>query len=200
MSKEKGLRIAKLCEVLNVTRSAYYAWDGRPESKRSIRKKELTERVKEEFFWNHKIPGARKIAKRLSTPTDSIGRNSVGKIMRENGWIPKVMKKYKATTNSNHNLPVAENLLNRDFHADKPNQKWVSDITYIATDEGWLYLAGIIDLCGREPVGWAMGERMTKELVITALRQAKGAEGILKGFWHTRIEVVNIVHLIINRS
>ena len=163
--------------MLNVTRSAYYAWDGRPESKRSIRKKELTEQVKEEFFRNHKIPGARKIAKKLSTPTTPVGRNSVSKIMRENGWIPKVVKKYKATTNSNHNLPVAENILNRDFHADKLNQKWVSDITYIPTDEGWLYLAGVLDLCGRELVGWAMGERMTKELVITALRQAKGRRG-----------------------
>lgn len=178
---EKGLRIAKLCDVLNVTRSAYYAWDGRPESKRSIRKKELTEQVKEEFFRNHKIPGARKIAKKLSTPTTPVGRNSVSKIMRENGWTPKVVKKYKATTNSNHNLPVAENILNRDFHADKLNQKWVSDITYIATDEGWLYLAGVLDLCGRELVGWAMGERMTKELVITALRQAKGRRGNPKG-------------------
>lgn len=181
MSVEKGLRIAKLCNVLNVTRSAYYAWDGRPESKRSIRKKELTEQVKEEFFRNHKIPGARKIAKKLSTPTKPVGRNSVSKIMRENGWIPKVVKKYKATTNSNHSLPVAENILNRDFHANKPNQKWVSDITYIATDEGWLYLAGVLDLCGRELVGWAMGERMTKELVITALRQAKGRRGNPKG-------------------
>ena len=82
--------------------------------------------------------------------------------MRENGWTPKVVKKYKATTNSNHNLPVAENILNRDFHADKLNQKWVSDITYIYTDEGWLYLVRVLDLCGRELVGWAMGERMTK--------------------------------------
>jgi putative transposase len=93
--------------------------------------------------------------------------------MRDNGWRSKVVKKYKATTNSNHNLPVAENHLDRDFTAHRPNQKWVSDITFIATDEGWLYLAGILDLYGREPVGWAMGERMTKQLVIDCLRQAK---------------------------
>jgi len=103
--------------------------------------------------------------------------------MRENGWKSKVVKKYKATTNSNHNLPVAENLLKREFQADQPNQKWVSDITYIPTDEGWLYLAGILDLHGREPVGWAMGERMTKGLVIQALHQANdrrdNPEGVL---------------------
>jgi putative transposase len=78
------------------------------------------------------------------------------------------VKKYKATTNSNHNLPVAENILNRDFYAKNPNEKWVSDITYIPTDKGWLYLAGIVDLCGGEVVVWAMGERMTKDLVIGA--------------------------------
>ena len=101
--------------------------------------------------------------------------------MQENCWKSKVVKKYKATTNSKHNLPVAENLLNRKFEAEYPNQKWVSDITYIPTDEGWLYLAGILDLCGREIVGWAMGERMTKALCIDALNQAKLRRGNPKG-------------------
>lgn len=101
--------------------------------------------------------------------------------MKENGLKSKVVKKYKATTNSNHNLPVAENILNRKFYAEKLNQKWVSDITYVPTDEGWLYLAGILDLCGREIAGWAMGERMTKELVIRCLNQAKGRRGNPKG-------------------
>ena len=103
----------------------------------------MTERVREEYFTNHQIPGARKIAEKLSRTGERVGRKLVGRIMRENGWKSKVVKKYKATTNSNHNLPVAENLLNREFQAFRPNQKWVSDITYIATDEGWLYLAGI---------------------------------------------------------
>jgi len=94
--------------------------------------------------------------------------------MHELGLVPKVVKKYKATTNSKHNLQVAENKLNREFTADRSNQKWVSDITYVPTDEGWLYVAGILDLYGREVVGWAMGERMTKGLVIDALKQAKG--------------------------
>jgi len=160
-----------------VTRSAYYAWDERPESNRSKRKKELTKRVREEFFTNHRIPGAEKIAEKLSKTGERVGRKAVGTIMRENGWKSKVVKKYKATTNSNHNLPVAENLLQQQFSATRSNQKWVSDITYIPTDEGWLYLAGILDLYGREPVGWAMGERMTKELVIRALRQANGRRG-----------------------
>jgi len=101
--------------------------------------------------------------------------------MRENGWKSRVIKKYKATTNSKHNLPVAENLLNRDFYAKLPNEKWVSDITYVWTSEGWLYVAGIIDLYGRDVAGWSMGERMTKELVINALKQAKMRRGNPQG-------------------
>jgi putative transposase len=97
--------------------------------------------------------------------------------MKASGLRSKVCKKYKATTDSKHNLPVAENLLNREFKAYKPNQKWVSDITYVWTDEGWLYLAGILDLCRHDIVGWSMDSRMKKELVINALRQAEGRTG-----------------------
>lgn len=92
--------------------------------------------------------------------------------MRANGIKSKVTRKYKATTNSNHNLPVADNILNQDFTASKPNEKWVSDITYIPTREGWLYLAGVMDLHGRKLVGWAMDSRMKTELVSAALKQA----------------------------
>jgi putative transposase len=175
------MRIARLCEALGVTRSAYYAWVRRPESNKSKRKKELTKQVKEEFFGNRRIPGAKKIAKQLSTPEKPVGERTVRKIMRENGWKSRVVKKYKATTNSKHNLPVAENVLNRDFDAKRPNQKWLSDLTYVWTDEGWLYLACILDLYGREIAGWSMGERMTKELVINALKQAKSRRGNPKG-------------------
>ena len=101
--------------------------------------------------------------------------------MKEQGLRSKVCRKYKATTNSKHNLPVAENLLNREFTANRPNQKWVSDITYIPTDEGWLYLAGILDLHGRALIGWAMDSRMKKELVMDAFNQAIGRSGHPKG-------------------
>jgi putative transposase len=137
--------------------------------------------VRKEFFSNRQIPGATKIAKQLSTPENPVGRRVVARIMRENGWKSKVVKKYKATTNSKHNLPVAENILNREFKATRPNQKWVSDITYVPTDEGWLYVAGMLDLYGREVVGWAMGERMTKELVIDCLNQANTRRNNPKG-------------------
>jgi len=166
------LRIARLCEALGVARGAYYAWDKRPESKREKRRNALKDKVKKEFFSNRQIPGATKISKQLSSPEHPVGRRVVARIMRENGWKSKVVRKYKATTNSKHNLPVAENLLNREFTAERPNQKWLSDITYVATDEGWLYVACTLDLYGREIVGWSMGERMTKDLVIDCLKQA----------------------------
>ena len=175
------MRVARLCEALGVIRSAYYAWDKRPESKRDKRRKLLTDKVRDEFFGNHKIPGATKIAKQLSKPDEPVGRRVVARIMRDNRWKSRVVKKYKATTNSKHNLPVAENILDRKFSSDRPNQKWVSDITYVPTDEGWLYVAGMLDLYGREMVGWAMGERMTKELVSDCLNQANMRRNNPKG-------------------
>lgn len=92
--------------------------------------------------------------------------------MRANGWRAKAAGKFKATTNSKHNLPVAPNLLQQDFSAEAPDQKWVTDITYLWTDEGWLYLAVVLDLYSRMVVGWAMSERMTAKLVCDALRMA----------------------------
>src|SRR5690625_3843158 len=102
--------------------------------------------------------------------------------MKENQIRSKTVKKYKATTNSKHNLPIYPNLLNQQFKVDHPGQAWVGDITYIWTSEGWLYLASIMDLYSRRLIGWAMGERMTKELVITALKRAMNTQLLTKGF------------------
>lgn len=101
-----------------------------------------------------------------------MGKHRVAKIMRSNGWRARAAKKFKATTNSNHRLPVAPNLLQQNFSASQLNEKWVSDITYIWTEEGWLYLAVVMDLYSRKVVGWALSERMTKQLVIDALQMA----------------------------
>jgi putative transposase len=137
--------------------------------------------VKAEYERSHSIFGSKKIARKLRDKGERVSRGLVASILRELGLKSKVVKKYKATTNSAHNLPVAENLLNREFHARMPNKKWVSDITYVATDEGWLYVAGILDLCGHEVVGWSMGARMTKDLVIRALNQACGRRANPRG-------------------
>lgn len=162
-----------MCEALNVSRSGYYAYTKRPESKQSQENRKLLSTIIKIHEDTRKVYGAPRIVRELPEGQKaSLGR--VARLMRANGIRSKTVKKFKATTNSKHNLPVAENLLNQDFAAGRPNEKWVSDITYIGTDEGWLYLAGVMDLCGRKLVGWAMDSRMKTELVSAALKQAIG--------------------------
>lgn len=166
-------RIAKMCQVLNVSRSGYYAYIKRPESAQSKRRTELLTTIRTIYIENERIYGAPRIAESLP-PEHKACIGTVAKLMRQAGIRSKTAKKFKATTNSNHSLPVAENLLNRDFTAERRNQKWVSDITYIWTQEGWLYLAGILDLYDRAIVGWAMDSKVKTDLVIRALNQAIG--------------------------
>ena len=132
----------------------------------------LSSKIKAIFDDERSRAGALRITKRLSNEGESVGRHRVAKIMRSNGWRARAAKKFKATTNSNHQLPVAPNLLQQNCSAHQPNEKWVSDITYIWTEEGWLYLAVVMDLYSRKVVGWALSERMTKQLVIDALQMA----------------------------
>lgn len=171
-----------MCHVLGVSRSGYYAHINRPESKRSIENRKLLETIKKIHEMSRRAYGSPQITNNLP-PEQKASRGRVARLMKANGIHSKVTKKYKATTNSNHNLPVAENIINQDFTTSKPNQKWLSDITYIQTEEGWLYLAGVLDLHGRRLVGWAMDSRMKTELVCAALKQAIGrtraSEGLI---------------------
>jgi putative transposase len=159
--------IRMMCGLLSVSASGYYDWYDRTPSKRSKANAELAIKIKDAFDRERSRAGAVRIAKYLA-----VGRHRIARIMRLNGWRAKAAKKFKATTNSNHKLPVAPNLLQQNFSALKPDEKYVSDITYIWTDEGWLYLAVVMDLYSRMVVGWAMSERMTSKLVIDALEMA----------------------------
>jgi transposase InsO family protein len=116
--------------------------------------------------------GSPRITRELRKKGIVVNKKTVAEIMKENGIQAKHKKKFKATTDSNHNLPVAKNHLKRNFKAKKPNHAWVSDITYLRTEEGWLYLAAFIDLFSRKVVGWSMSERMTADLVVNAFRMA----------------------------
>ena len=170
--------------VLGISESGYYAWVKRlsrePDPK-ALEAEQLRERVFEIYKESNCVYGSRKITRILKRKYKVlVNHKRVENIMREAGIQSKASKKYKATTNSKHDLPVSENLLNRDFHADRPNQKMVSDITYIRTDEGWLYLASIMDLYGRKIVGMAMDSSMTQELVIQALADATNRVGRVK--------------------
>jgi putative transposase len=175
--------VRMMCKMLSVSPSGYYDWRDRPLSLRAHANAVLADKVKVIFDKEHSRAGAKRIAKRLKMEGTHAGRHRVARIMRLYGWRAKAAKKFKATTNSNHKLPVAPNLLQQNFSASKPNEKWVSDITYIWTEEGWLYLAVVMDLCSRMVVGWAMSERMTSKLVIDALQMAiwhrKGPRGVI---------------------
>lgn len=159
--------------MLRVSRSGYYAWLGRPESKRVRDNRALLVEIKAiNQERRKKCYGSPRIHVALQRAGYSCGRNRVARLMRNAGIQAQGRVKFKVTTDSAHEKPVAANILSRDFEATAPNQKWGGDITFIWTAEGWMYLAVIIDLFSRMVVGWSMGSRMTKELVCSALRMA----------------------------
>jgi len=169
---EQQFTVGLMCRLLTVSRSGFYQWKKRPPSKRSQTREALAAEVQRVFEDESARAGSPRIAKRLNDEGHRASRHTVAKIMKTQGWRAKARKKYKATTHSNHTLPVAPNLLAQNFEADAPDQKWVSDITYIWTDEGWLYLAVVLELYSRRVIGWAIAERMTAKLVCDALIMA----------------------------
>lgn len=165
-----------MCQVLSVSRSSYYQWLHRPESNRRKKDKKLIKEIKRIHKECYQTYGSRRMKAQLNIDGFSCSKDRVRRLMNENGIFSKLRRKYKATTQSNHNYPLAPNLLKQDFTADRPNQKWVGDLTYIATDEGWLYLAGVEDLYHRKLIGWSFSSRMKKQLTIDAIHQAMGRE------------------------
>lgn len=171
--------------MLSVSPSGYYDWLNRKPSKRKLEDEKLALRIKEIFDEEKARVGAERITKRLKFEKWLAGKRRIARIMKQHGLRAKAAKKFKATTNSNHKLPVAENLLNQNFYASKSNEKWVSDITYIWTDEGWLYLAAVMDLYSRKLIGWSLSERMTTKLVADALMMA---------LWNRKVPKDVVVH------
>ncbi|SCZ11903.1 putative transposase [Alkaliphilus peptidifermentans DSM 18978] len=170
-----------MCQTLEVSRSAFYDWRDRPLSHSKEQDIKLLVHIKEIFDESDSTYGHRRIKRKLNKKGIKASKNRIRRLMRENGLFSALKSKFKATTNSNHNYPVAPNLLNKDFTVQAKNQKWVGDITYISTGEGWLYLAAIEDLYHKKIVGWALGSRMTKQLTINALEQAISHERPAKG-------------------
>ena len=147
-------------------------WCGRPESERTKRRKRMTRRVHQIFVKSRRLYGSPKITQVLRQEGERIGQKTVAKMMRDNELRSRTVRKYKATTYSNHDYPIQENVLNQEFVTERPNQVYMSDITYVPTAEGWLYVASLMDLYSRKIVGWRADSRMTKELCIAALEQA----------------------------
>ncbi len=164
--------IATLCRRLNVSPSGYRHWREYPISIREQRDQALVIHLKQIHRECKSTYGYRRMYHAARLHGLTVGRNRVHRLMRIHGIMARYKRKYKTTTDSRHTLPVASNLLNRQFNVSAPNQVWVSDITYIPTQEGWLYLATTLDLYSRKIVGWAMDQRMQKSLVIRALQMA----------------------------
>jgi putative transposase len=161
-----------MCRVLRASRSGYYAWCGQQAGPRSSRRVQLRAAVQEAHIGSRRTYGSPRVYAAIKAKGVACCENTVARIMREEGLRAKTKRRFRVTTDSDHNLPVAPNRLDRNFIRQVPNEVWVSDITFIATDEGWLYLATAMDLYSRKIVGWAMGERITSDLVISALQMA----------------------------
>jgi len=181
----KGLPVDVICDVLEVSRSGYYAWRDRPQSDRSLRRTELAEKIREVYSENRRMYGSPRVFKALIARRERVSENTVAKVMQAQGLRGKVKRAFvPRTTDSAHAQPIAPNVLDRRFAADGPNRKWAGDITYIPTDEGWLYLAGVIDLHSRRIVGWSMADHMQTDLVTDALRMALARRRPAAGLLH----------------
>ena len=172
--------VRTMCQVLEVSPSGYYAWRERPASPRERANDAIEVEIRAIHAESKQRYGSRKVYAKLRRHR-RVNHKRVARLMRKNGLKSKRVKHRRYTTHSKHGLPVAPNLLNREFTAQQPNTKWVSDITYVPTHEGWMYLAVVLDLFARRVVGWAMQERMTRALVMAAFELAAQARGIASG-------------------
>jgi putative transposase len=173
-----------LCAVLQVSDSGFASWQRGEGPQRWLSDRQLLAHIREVHEETKAAYGSPRIYQELKGRGIPVSKGRVERLMRENGLRGRHKRRFKATTDSKHTLPVAPNLLEQNFETERPDQAWTADITYLATAEGWLYLAIVLDLYTRQIVGWAMRERMTKELVIDALRMVWFRRRPLPGLIH----------------
>ncbi len=175
--------MTRLCDVMQVSRRGYYDWLHRPASAREVSNQCLLVEIKRVFYVNREVYGAPRIYRTLIEEGHVCGLNRVARLMHQAGLVPKTVKKFRLTTDSRKSHRPAPNILDQDFSASGPNEKWVADVTYVPTREGWLLLAVVLDLFSRMVVGWSMGERLTSELaqraLLHAIEQRSPEEGLL---------------------
>ena len=169
----KEFEVEAMCDALSVSKSGYYAWQDRAPGIRQVRREELISEIKAVHAESRHTYGSPRVYQELQARGIKTSINTVAKLMNKAAIRSKVSKRYvPCTTDSNHAHPVAENVLNQEFKSDAPNEKWTTDLTYVETAEGWLYVAAVLDLYSRKVVGWSMAEHMKTELVEDALRMA----------------------------
>ena len=176
--------VRAMCAALEVSASGYYAWRRRPESARAAADRGLLPEIRRVHAESRRRYGSPRVHAALRAEGVRVGRHRVARLMRSRGIRAAAPLRFRRTTDSRHALPVAPNLLARRFAAPAPNRVWLADISYVATREGWLYLAVVLDLFSRKAVGWAMAERITQELTLAALRMAIGRQRPGPGLLH----------------
>lgn len=164
--------VTRMCTVLKVSRSGYYAWRTRPISAREMANRKLADQIETVYNESDSTYGSPRIHRELQAQGVVCGKNRIARLMMLRRLCAKQHRRYRATTKRNRAHRAAPNLLKRNFTVERPDQVWLSDITYIPTQEGWLYLAAVLDLYARRIVGWAMADRMTGDLTLTALEMA----------------------------
>lgn len=173
-----------MCAVLGVSRSGYYAWKHRPQSRRSRENEVLRARIRAIHDGSGRTYGAPRVQLELAHEGKRHGIKRIARLMRQEGLRAHWKRRFKVTTGSSHRLPTSPNVLEQNFTAMGPNEKWVGDITYIPTFEGWLYLAVLIDLHSRRVVGWSTSQSLGKQLATDALQMALGQRRATKGLVH----------------
>jgi transposase InsO family protein len=180
-----GFPVQIMCRVLAVSPSGYYAWRDRPQSPRRRRQEELAVRIKAVHASHRGVYGSPRVHRVLLAQGQRVCQNTVAKIMRQEQVRARVRRTFlPQTTDSRHGHAAANNRLDRDFAADRPDRKWVADITYVPTDQGWLYLAAVMDLCSRKIVGWSMNDHLKADLVSDALEMALARRSPSPGLLH----------------
>lgn len=183
-AEKAGYPIEVLCDVLDVSRSGYYAWKGRPASARAKADVALTVEIKASYAASRGTYGSPRVFHDLKADGRRIGRKRVERVMRREGIQARKRRRFRRTTDSKHPFPIAPNVLERKFVVALPNTAWVTDVTYIWTVGGWLYLAVILDLFSRRVVGWATSENNDRALALKALERATMLRAPAKGWVH----------------
>jgi putative transposase len=173
-----------LCRALKVSRSGFYAWSKRPPSRRDVEDSKLVPVIRACHAQSRATYGSPRVHKDLQALAYRVSRKRVARLMRREGLSARPPRRYRATTDSKHSLAIAPNVVAREFHAPAPNRVWVTDMTYIWTWEGWLFLAAIVDIFSRRVVGWAMADHLRTELPLEALGMALGMRQPERGLVH----------------
>ena len=165
-------RLKKMCDALQVSRSGYYAWCKRGSSARELENEFLLEAIKQSHKQSRELYGSPRITADLKSQNIRCSKNRIARIMRANNIRSKIKKKYKVTTDSRHRYPIAQNFIRRQFTAERPNQVWLSDITYIKVHSVWMYFVAILDLYSRKIIAWRLSRSLTNEFVLNAIKKA----------------------------